>query len=89
MEIRRISEDQVCAEALQALVPGWMGTPARSSLRDALFDAWQHFGWRFQEDRLHPGMSDRAWQVRAESTQPLQATARGGRTLTPTFSVLN
>jgi hypothetical protein len=62
MEIRRISEDQVCAEALQALVPGWMGTPARSSLRDALFEAWQHFGWRFQEDRLHPGMSDRAWR---------------------------
>ena len=62
LEIRRIAEEQVCAEALQALVPGWMGTPAQSPLRDELFQAWQHFGWRFQEDRLHPGMSDRAWR---------------------------
>jgi hypothetical protein len=64
MEIRRISEDQVCAEALQALVPGWMGTDGDAYLRGRLLQAWQHFGWRFEEDRLHPGLSDRAWKHR-------------------------
>lgn len=24
--------------------------------------AWQHYGWRFDEERLLPGLSDRAWQ---------------------------
>lgn len=60
-EIDRIAQERVCAEALQTLVPGWMGPDDSDALRQRLFQAWQHFGWRFEEDRLHPGMSDRAW----------------------------
>ena len=63
-EIHRITQEQVCAEALQALVPGWMGTNGDANLRGRLLQAWQHFGWRFEEDRLHPGLSDRAWKDR-------------------------
>ena len=63
-EIHRITQEQVCAEALQALVPGWMGTDGDAYLRGRLLQAWQHFGWRFEEDRLHPGLSDRAWKDR-------------------------
>ena len=70
LEIRRIAEEQVCAEALQALVPGWMGASEHSALRDQLFQAWQHFGWRFHEDRLHPGMSDRAWREHVVPSRP-------------------
>ena len=65
-EIHRITQEQVCAEALQALVPGWMGTNGDATLRARLLQAWQHFGWRFEEDRLHPGLSDRAWRDRDE-----------------------
>jgi hypothetical protein len=61
-EIQRIAQDQVCTQALQALVPGWMGSADEGGLRDRLLQAWQHFGWRFEEDRLHPGLSDRAWR---------------------------
>ena len=61
-EIQRITQDQVCTQALQALVPGWMGSADEGGLRDRLLQAWQHFGWRFEEDRLHPGLSDRAWR---------------------------
>ncbi len=65
-EIHRITQEQVCAEAPQALVPGWMGTNGDGTLRARLLQAWQHFGWRFEEDRLHPGLSDRAWRDRDE-----------------------
>jgi hypothetical protein len=59
-----------------------MGTPAQSPLRDELFQAWQHFGWRFQEDRLHPGMSDRAWLIRDGLSASLRSTVRSGNTAT-------
>ena len=62
-EIQRIAQDQVCTQALQALVPGWMGSADEGGLRDRLLQAWQRFGWRFEEDRLHPGLSDRAWRA--------------------------
>jgi hypothetical protein len=59
-----MAQAQVCAEALDALVPGWMAAGDRQ-LRARLMQAWQHYGWRFEEDGLHPGMSDRVWQGRA------------------------
>jgi hypothetical protein len=64
-EIDRMAQEQVCAEALDALVPGWMGAGDRP-LRARLLHAWQHYGWRFAEDGLHPGMSDRAWRARED-----------------------
>jgi hypothetical protein len=45
-EIHRIAQEQVCAEALQALVPGWMGTNGDAALRARLLQAWRRFGWR-------------------------------------------
>ena len=63
-EIDRMAQAQVCAEALDALVPGWMAAGDRQ-LRARLMQAWQHYGWRFEEDGLHPGMSDRVWLGRA------------------------
>ena len=88
-EIHRIAHERVCAQALQALVPGWMGAADQDGLRSQLLEAWQHFGWRFEEDRLHPGMSDRAWQDRGESAQPLKATTRSGNTPAHQFSMVN
>ena len=41
-----------------------MGTNGDANLRGRLLQAWQHFGWRFEADRLHPGLSDRAWMDR-------------------------
>ena len=63
-EIDRMAQEQVCAEALDAFVPGWMAAGDRQ-LRARLMQAWQHYGWRFAEDGLHPGMSDRVWLGRA------------------------
>lgn len=70
-EIHRLSQERVCTEALQALVPGWMGSAPEDGLRRQLFEAWQHYGWRFEEDRLHPGMSDQAWKEHDVSRVPL------------------
>jgi hypothetical protein len=35
-----------------------------SGLRTRLLKAWQELGWRFAEEGLHPGLSDRAWKGR-------------------------
>ena len=64
-EIDRMAQEQVCAEALDALVPNWMGA-GDGPLPARLLHAWQHYGWRFAEDGLHPGMSDRAWRARVD-----------------------
>jgi len=64
----------VCAEALDALVPGWMAAGDRQ-LRARLMQAWQHYGWRFAEDGLHPGMSNRVWQGRGGIDPAVMAVA--------------
>jgi hypothetical protein len=76
-EIDRIAQERVCAEALQTLVPGWMGPDDGDALRQRLFQAWQQFGWRFEEERLHPGMSDRAWRGQKELSVPAPRSAPG------------
>jgi hypothetical protein len=75
-EIERIAQDRVCTQALQILVPGWLGSDDGRSLRDELLQAWQHFSWRFEEDRLHPGMSDQAWKHRADLSIQRQPSLR-------------
>jgi hypothetical protein len=78
-EIEHIAQAHVCAEALAALVPGWMGADD-GTLRAQLLKAWQHLGWRFAEEGLHPGLSDRAWKSREEAdASPGLAWAGGGR----------
>jgi hypothetical protein len=62
--INRISQERVCAEALEAIVPGWMAAGDGGQLDSRLLQVWQQCGWRFSEDGLHPGMSDRVWQGR-------------------------
>jgi len=73
-ELDRMAQAQVCAEALDALFPGWMAAGDRQ-LRARLMQAWQHYGWRFAEDGLHPGMSDRVWQGRASFDPSTMAVA--------------
>lgn len=58
--ISEIGDGHVSLLLLDSMAPGWMGFDT-GPCREALLEAWVHFGWRFQEDRLHPGMSDRAW----------------------------
>jgi hypothetical protein len=86
-EIRRLSEHGICAEAVSTIVPGWMwpnrrkgldgqeGNEEQPGLRERLVQAWEHFGWRFAEDRLHPGMSDQAWRARTTEATTLQPAA--------------
>jgi hypothetical protein len=49
--------------------------------------AWQHYGSRFAEEGLHPGMSDRAWQGReaAAIKLPSPATPAAWRTIAATL----
>ena len=61
-EISAIGEGQINAHILDAMAPGWLQL-ARKDINRSLFDAWQHFGWRFDIERLHPGLSDDAWQL--------------------------
>lgn len=61
-EIARIGEGQVGAHILDAMAPGWLNL-TRQDINQRLFDAWQHYGWRFDTERLHPGLSDPAWLV--------------------------
>ena len=61
-EIAAIGEGQINAHILDAMAPGWLQL-RRQDINRSLFDAWQHFGWRFDIERLHPGLSDDAWQL--------------------------
>ena len=61
-EIARIGEGQVGAHILDAMAPGWLNL-TRQDINQRLFDAWRHYGWRFDTERLHPGLSDPAWLV--------------------------
>lgn len=61
-EIRSIGDGQISAHILDAVAPGWL-TLERECLGPTLLSAWRNYGWRFGIDRLHPGLSDTAWQV--------------------------
>jgi len=61
-EIAAIGEGQINAHILDAMAPGWLQL-RRKDINKALFDAWQHFGWRFDIERLHPGLSNEAWEL--------------------------
>ena len=59
-EIRCIAEAEIGPALIDTLAPGWIQFGA-NPIHDQLTKAWQHFAWRFDLDRLHPGMSDAAW----------------------------
>ena len=59
-DIARIGDGQVAAHILDAIAPGWLKL-AQHDINASLLEAWRHCGWRFDIERLHPGMSDAAW----------------------------
>lgn len=61
-EIARLAEGELAAQVLNTLTVGWMNVDI-SGLKQRLLATWRHYGWRFQEERLHPGLSDRAWSA--------------------------
>ena len=58
--LRRFTDMALAAPVMESLVPGWYQGDHRA-LHNELADAWRHYGWRFDVERLHPGLSDRAW----------------------------
>lgn len=45
---------------IDILTAGWMNVDV-TCMRERLLETWRDYGWRFDEQRLHPGLSDRAW----------------------------
>lgn len=60
-ELALVTDAELSAHVFSAITQGWMKAEV-PQLEQRLLDAWQHYGWRFEEDRLHPGMSDQAWE---------------------------
>ncbi len=59
-DLRRIAAGSIESHVLDDILPGWLSLDPQA-LHAQLIDAWRHFGWRFDIDRLHPGLSDLAW----------------------------
>lgn len=55
-----VKGSQLAAHILDAIAPGWLKL-AQHDINASLLEAWRHCGWRFDIERLHPGMSDAAW----------------------------
>lgn len=60
-EIRRIADFEMAPALIDVVAPGWLYQGVKP-IHDQILQAWQHFAWRFDLDRLHPGMSDLAWK---------------------------
>jgi len=59
-EISGWADGELSTQVLNTLTHGWMNVDV-SGLKTRLLETWRHYGWRFDEQRLHPGLSDRAW----------------------------
>ena len=59
-ELRSITDINVAPLLVDTMIPGWFRFDKTSSY-ETITQAWKHFAWRFDIDRLHPGMSDIAW----------------------------
>lgn len=60
-ELKAVTDIDLAPVLVDALIPRWFQTN-KALAYDKITQAWQHFAWRFDIDRLHPGMSDAAWQ---------------------------
>ena len=58
-KIQAIPEADLSTQLMTALVPGW--TFSGQEVLTHLEQTWREFGWMFAEERLHPGLSDKAW----------------------------
>lgn len=56
------ADGELSAQVLNTLTAGWMNVDV-SGLKERLLETWRDYGWRFDEQRLHPGLSDRAWSA--------------------------
>ncbi len=61
-EISRWADGELSTQVLDILTAGWMNVDI-TGLKERLLQTWRDYGWRFDEQRLHPGLSDRAWAV--------------------------
>jgi hypothetical protein len=59
-EISQWADGQLSTQVLNILTAGWMNVGV-TGLKERLLQTWRDYGWRFDEQRLHPGLSDRAW----------------------------
>ena len=59
-EIAQWADGQLSTQVLNILTAGWMNVGV-TGLKERLLQTWRDYGWRFDEQRLHPGLSDRAW----------------------------
>ena len=62
-EISQWADGQLSTQVLNILTTGWMNVDV-TGLKERLLRTWREYGWRFDEQRLHPGLSDRAWSAR-------------------------
>ncbi len=62
-ELKSLHDGELGAQLLSEVSSGWLRLD-QAPLRRRLEEAWRAYGYRFSEDRLHPGLSDRAWQER-------------------------
>lgn len=61
-DLRRLAAGSIESHVLDDILPGWLSLDPQA-LHAELLDAWRRFGWRFDVDRLHPGLSDLAWST--------------------------
>ena len=61
-EISQWADAQLSTQVLNILTTGWMNVDV-TGLKERLLQTWREYGWRFDEQRLHPGLSDRAWSA--------------------------
>ena len=59
-ELRSITDFNLAPLLVDTMIPGWFRFDKTASY-ETITQAWKHFAWRFDIDRLHPGMSDIAW----------------------------
>lgn len=58
--LRRFSDMYLALHVMECLAEGWYRADTAGLCRE-LTEAWLHYGWRFDLEGLHPGLSDRAW----------------------------
>ena len=59
-EFSRLQQGVVESHVLDEIAPGWLNIDP-AAVHATLIDAWRRYGWRFDVERLHPGLSDAAW----------------------------
>ena len=64
--IKAIQDDLIGYLLVDTVVPQWFNVSDEPF--QELEQVWREYGWQFAEERLHPGLSDSAWNARHLST---------------------